>query len=110
MSIRNNLLDALANWRKTIEIRDNITEDDREVIMNLSAVYLRQREEWKQEGLQEGRRIMIENLLKVRFGTISEALEDIIDRLLRLEEEEMVRSLLNLSHEELLSRFGEEEE
>lgn len=119
---RNNLLDALANWRKTIEIRDNVTEDDREVIMNLSAVYLRQREEWKQEGLQEGLqqglqqgrqqglRLMVENLLKVRFGTISEALEGIIDRLLRLEEEEIVRSLLTLSHEELLSRFGGEEE
>ncbi len=31
---RENLLDALANWRKTIEVRDNMTEEDREVIMN----------------------------------------------------------------------------
>ena len=28
---RENLLDALANWRKTIEVRDNMTEEDREV-------------------------------------------------------------------------------
>ena len=84
------------------------------VIMNLSAVYLRQREEWKQEGLQEGMqrelRLMIENILRVRFGAIDEQLNSLVEPLLKLKEEEIAQLLLTLSREELLSRFGGEEE
>ena len=51
----NQLLEILASWRKNIELKDNVNDEDRELIMNLSPAYLKQREEWRQEGIQEGR-------------------------------------------------------
>ena len=111
---RRNLLEVLANWRINVEVRQNIDEDDRELIMNLSPAYLRWREEavqeGRQEGLQEGRqeerREMIENLLQVRFGDIDEELSSVIEPLLQLPTQELTRLLLTLSREELLQRFG----
>jgi hypothetical protein len=44
---RENLLEILANWRKNLELRDNLSSEEQEVIMNLSPAYLKQREEWK---------------------------------------------------------------
>ncbi|MFM8306115.1 MAG: hypothetical protein ACKN87_03340, partial [Microcystis aeruginosa] len=44
-----NLLEILANWRKSLELRDNLSAEEQEDIMNLSPAYLQQREEWKQE-------------------------------------------------------------
>jgi len=111
---RRNLLEVLANWRINVEVRQNIDEDDRELIMNLSPAYLRWREEavqeGRQEGLQEGRqeerREMIENLLQVRFGDIDEELSSVIEPLLQLPTQELTPLLLTLSREELLQRFG----
>ncbi len=40
----NQLLEILASWRKNIELKDNVNEEDRELIMNLSPAYLKQRE------------------------------------------------------------------
>ena len=52
---RENLLEILANWRINLELRDNLSNEQQEDIMNLSPAYLKQREEWKLEGKQEGR-------------------------------------------------------
>ena len=61
--------------------------------MNLSPAYLQQREEWKlegkQEGLTEGRREMIENLLLVRFGKVDEEMKGVIAQLLELPTEDL---------------------
>jgi hypothetical protein len=101
------LLDILANWRKNLELRDNLNEDEREVFMNLAPAYLRQREEWREEGKQEERREMVENFLKVRFETVDESLSRIIDSMLQLPTEELTRLLLTLEREELLARFSD---
>lgn len=53
---------------------------------------------------------MIENVLRVRFGAIDEQLSSLVEPLLKLKEEEIAQLLLTLSREELLSRFGAEEE
>lgn len=58
-----------------------------------------------QQGRQEGQRLMVEKLLKVRFGAVDEELSRIIDSLLKLPEDEPARLLLTLSREELLARF-----
>ena len=77
--------------------------------MSLSPAYLKQREEWKQEGLEEGRqegqRLMVESLLAVRFGNLDEELSAIISQLMELSLTERTQLLLNLSREELLARF-----
>ncbi|MEA5511768.1 hypothetical protein VB715_18510 [Crocosphaera sp. UHCC 0190] len=106
---RENLLEILANWRKNLELRDNLSSEEQEDIMNLSPAYLQQREDWKQEGKQEGltegRREMIENLLLVRFGKLDEEMKEVIAQLLQLPTEDVTRLLLNLSREELLQRL-----
>ncbi|WP_293134176.1 hypothetical protein [Okeania sp. SIO3I5] len=112
-------------WHITIQFRENenIDEQDRELLMRLSPVYLEWREqtleEGRQEGLQEGRQEglqegeqrtkqqMIENLLNFRFGSLDSELLAIIEPVLQLSLEELTPLLLNASREELLERFGE---
>ena len=73
--------------------------------MNLSPAYLRWREETLQEGKQEERQEVIENLLKARFGELDEQLSRVIEPLLQLPPEEFTPLLLNLERSELLNRF-----
>ena len=81
--------------------------------MSLSPAYLKQCEEWKQEGKEEGRqegqkdgqRLMIESLLAVRFGNLDEDLSAIVSQLMELSLTERTQLLINLSREELLARF-----
>ena len=98
---KSNLLEILANWRQNLALRDNLTTAEEETIMNLSPAYLKQREEWKQEGKQE----MIENLLRCRFEELDAEITDIIPALLSLSSEELAPLILNSSREDLLQRF-----
>ena len=74
--------------------------------MNLSQAYLEWREATLQEGQKDERSQVVENLLRVRFGSLDEELERIIEPLLQLPPQEYSRLLLELSREELLTRFG----
>jgi hypothetical protein len=49
--------------------------------------------------------LVVENLLKVRFGEIDNELQAIIEPLLSLPPEEFTPLLLQLSREELIHRF-----
>lgn len=103
---RRNVLELLANWRINLTVSENVSNDDRELIMNLSPAYLRWREQTLEEGKQEVRQQMVENLIMVRFGSLDEELARAIAFLLQLPTEELTRVLLTLSREELLERFG----
>jgi len=103
--LRSNALELLANWRLNLETSENLDQEDRELIMNLSPAYLQWREETLREGMQAERRATIENLLRVRFGSLDDELFAIITQLLELPPEEFTRLLLQLSREELLNRF-----
>ena len=123
--LRGNVLELISSWRANIEIRETLTEDDQELIMQLSPAYLQAREELlqqgkqegKQEGIQQGiqqgrleeRRLMVDNLLRVRFGSLDEELSRVVSPLLQLPPEEFSLLLLQLSREELLARFGSRE-
>jgi len=76
--------------------------------MRLSPLYVQDREQAIQEGMQQGMRLVVENLLRVRFGEIDEQLGTIIQPILALPSEEFTPLLLQLSREELLSRFGQQ--
>ncbi len=104
--LRQNIQELITSWRITVVNQINLTEDDQEVIMNLSQAYLEWREATLQEGVQEGQRQVVENLLRVRFGSLDEQLERVIEPLLQLSPQEYSRLLLELSHDELLKRFG----
>ncbi|WP_016951569.1 hypothetical protein [Anabaena sp. PCC 7108] len=108
----NHLLEILASWRKNIEVKDNVNDEERELIMNLSPAYLKQREEWRQEGLQEGsldgQRFMVKSLLAGRFGALDEELSKIVNSIMELsltERTDLLLNLSNISREELLARF-----
>ncbi|NEQ72949.1 MAG: hypothetical protein F6K23_07620 [Okeania sp. SIO2C9] len=112
--LRENLTELLASWHITIQVRDNINEDDQELLMKLSPVYLRWREETLEEGRQEVRqesqqktKQLIENFLNVRFGSLDPELLAIIEPMLQLSPEELTPLLWSASREELLERFGE---
>ena len=125
-----NLLEILANWRKSLELRDNLSAEEQEDIMNLSPAYLQQREEWKQEGIQEGiqrgiqegmqegiqrgsleeRYSLITSLLEGRFGSLDAELSSLVGQIAQLpisERTGLLLSLANLSRSELLERFRE---
>lgn len=73
--------------------------------MTITPAYL----EWREKTLQEGQRLVVENLLKARFGILDEELFGVVSSLLQLPPEEYSQALLqlsNLSHEELVSRFS----
>jgi hypothetical protein len=100
--LRQNLGELLASWHVTIETSDNITEDDRELLMKRSPVYLR----WREDTILKERREMIENFFNVRFGLVDSELSAIIEPMLQLPRPELSRLLLSASREELLERFG----
>ena len=129
---RENLLEILANWRQNLELRDNLSREEQEDIMNLSPAYLQQREEWKEEGIQqgiergiqqgmqqgmqrgiqqgtlEGQLSVIASLLEGRFGTLDAELSSLVEQIAQLpldERTQLLLSLSNLSRDQLLERL-----
>jgi len=73
--------------------------------MNLSQAYLTWEKETLQKGQQEGQRVLIENLLKSRFGVLDDALTQLIDPLLQLPPDKMSPLLFQANRDELLAKF-----
>ena len=108
---RENLLEILADWRKNLELRDNLSREEEEVIMNLSPAYLQQIEDWKQEGKEEERFSLINCLLEGRFGSLDAELSGLVEKIANIpisERTQLLLSLGNLSREELLQRLRDE--
>ena len=99
---RRNILEIVGRWYINLQTSENLDEEDREVLMNLSPAYLK----WREDAVQEGRREMVENLLQIRFGAVDEVLAGAIPSMLLSPSQELTRLLLTLSREELLERFG----
>jgi len=103
-------LELLYNLQQNLQVTQNQDEEDRELLMRLAPLYQQDREqaiqEGEQRGIQQGERLVVENLLKVRFGEIDNQLQAIIEPLLMLPPEEFTPLLLQLSREELIDRFG----
>ncbi|RCJ24055.1 hypothetical protein A6770_28835 [Nostoc minutum NIES-26] len=112
-TLKQNILRLITNWRIVlIQQTEKLTEDEQELIMNLSQAYQQWEETTKQQGIQEGvqqgQRQVVENLLRVRFGEVDEELSRVVNSLLQLPPEEFANVLLqlsSLSREELLARF-----
>lgn len=99
--LRHNILELVFSWRVSVQTQEILTQDDQELIMNLTEAYHKARA----EAVQEGQRVVLENLLKVRFGNLDDELSRIIDNLLNFLPEEYTRFCLQLSREELLAKF-----
>ncbi|MEH2259838.1 hypothetical protein [Nostoc sp.] len=87
----------ITSWRITVINQENLTEDDQEVIMNLSQAYLEWWEATLQEGVREGQHQVVENLLRVPFGSLDDELEQVIEPLLQLPPPEYSRLLPAMS-------------
>ncbi len=106
-------LELLYNLQQNLQVTQNQDEEDRELLMRLAPLYQQDREQaiqqgvqqGIQQGVQQGERLVVENLLKVRFGEIDNQLQAIIEPLLSLPIEEFTPLLLHLSREELIDRF-----
>lgn len=109
--LRANALLLLTNLQASLQTSEDLDEEEQELIMELSPLVVQWREEALREGemrgIQQGQRQVVENLLLLRFGSLDEQLLAIIEPLLELPPEEFTRLLLQLSREELLTRFGE---
>jgi hypothetical protein len=118
--LRTRTLDLLLSWSISIEGRQDLDEEDRALIMQLSPLYQERleqqleegqrigRQQGQQEGMQAERRTTIENLLRVRYGSLDTQLSSMIEPILQLSTEDYTLLLLqlsNLSREDLLSRF-----
>jgi hypothetical protein len=118
--LRSTTLELLFNWRITMESREDLDEEDRAVIMQLTPLYRQQLNEALEQGMQQGlqqglqqgieaeRRTTIANLLRARFDSLDDSLVAIVDSIIQLPTEDYTRLLLQLpalSREELLARF-----
>lgn len=89
----------------TLELSQDLDEEDRDLIMQLSPIYEQRLAEARQEAIQAERRTTIENLLQVRFGRLDEELSAIVEPMFALSPQEFTPLLLQLSREDLLTRF-----
>ena len=114
--LRGKAINLLANLKTTLELNQNLDVEDRDLVMQLSPIYEQRlaeaiqqgRLEGRQEGVHNERRTTIENLLRVRFVTLDEQLSAIVEPLLALPPEEFTPLLLQLSREDLLTRFTQQ--
>jgi hypothetical protein len=107
---RANALKLLLKLRVILEANQTINPDDQELIMRLAPLYEQKLEEATQKGMEkgveQGERLVVENLLQARFGTIDPSLAAIIEPLLALPPAEFTPLLLNLSRDDLIDRFN----
>jgi len=128
--LRNHVEYLLYRWRIAIEIQDELTQDDEDLIMNLSEIVEQRQQKFlhqgllqglqqgkqqglqegklqgKLQGLQQGRQEMVENLLELRFGVIDEALSMVIERLITLSPKDTSELILHCSREELIAKLS----
>jgi hypothetical protein len=107
--LRRNVLEIIYRWRISVMAQPELTQDDEELIMNLTQAYEEARAAAVLEGVQQERRQVVENLLRFRFGDVDAELTTVVNGLLQLSPEEFASLLLqlpNLSREELLARFA----
>ncbi|MUG93030.1 hypothetical protein F7734_11505 [Scytonema sp. UIC 10036] len=106
--LREMALDLLSNLKSILELKQDLDQEERELIMQLSPVYEQRLAEARQQGVQAERRRTIDALLRGRFGTVDEELAAVIQPIIDLPSQEYTSLLLqlsNISREELLARF-----
>lgn len=113
--LRSRALELLYSLKITLEVSQNLDPEDRELIVRLSPIYTQKlaeaTEQGVQQGIEQGQRVVVENLLKARFGKLDEQLSAIIEPLLSLTPEDLTSLLLQLSQlsrEDLLARFAKQ--
>ncbi|MFB2878338.1 hypothetical protein [Floridanema aerugineum] len=102
---RANALILLNRLKADLQSNQSTNSEDRELIMRLSPLFDQQLEAAQLSGFQQGERLVVENLLRFRFGTVDEDLASIINPVLSLPPSEFTPLLMQLSRQELIDRF-----
>jgi hypothetical protein len=106
---RSNALNLIMSWRINMDITNQVEQEERRILMAVSQVYLEWEKQTKRlgiaEGLEQERRLTIENMMQLRFSSIDESLESIIPNLMALSNAECTSLLLQLSKEALIQHF-----
>ena len=109
---RSKALELVLNLQQNLEARQDKDRDDRELIMRLSPLYSQEKEQTRQQGIQQGtqitQRMVVETLLKSRLGAIDRDLESVVNAVGGLSSEEfaaLLPQLNTLSREDLLAQF-----
>jgi hypothetical protein len=113
-ALRQHIEGLLYRWRIYVEAQKTLTEDDKGLLMNFSEIYEEHQEkillqgiqQGVQQGIKRGQEIIVENLLKLRFGKMDKTLSSVIKRLLQLPPQESSRLILQSSREELLAKLS----
>lgn len=106
--MRQNVLRALSNCRIVVSAKqEELEEEEKELIMNLSPAFL----EWEQSTLNQGRQeealAMAKRVLARRMGTIDPMLQQKIEQLSTKKLEELVEILFDLATEAELGAWVE---
>ena len=104
-----NVLDVFHKWHEDTKAQDNLTPEDKELLMILSPAYEKSRTQAILQGRLESQRVFVKSWLESRFGDIDSALSPVVELLAKLPPEESTRLLPKMSRDELLARFGQEE-
>ena len=109
--LRLNALNLLTNLRANLQTTEDLEIEEENLIMKLSPLYVQWEEaalrKGEQRGEQRGIRLMIESMLEVKFGSRDRELSQIVEPLSQLPAKEATQLILQLSREELLTRFEE---
>jgi hypothetical protein len=107
-------LGLLVSWRISMELSDQVDQEERRILMALSQAYLAWEKETEQRGIERGiergkqetQMLTITSILSTRFGPLDRELELILPAVIDLPIEVAMPLLLQLSREELLQRFS----
>lgn len=102
---RSKILELFYQLRENLNLNESLEADDRELIMRLQPLYQEKLAQVEQQGIQQGERLIVENLLRARFGVLDAELSALVDSIFAFPPEEFTPLLLQLSREELVSRF-----
>jgi hypothetical protein len=103
---RERILELFYQLRENLNLNQSLAADDRELVMRLQPLLQEKLAQVEQQGMERGERLIVENLLRAKFGELDAELSALIDSMLTLPPEELAPLLLQLSREELQERFG----
>jgi hypothetical protein len=96
----------LVSWRISMEVLEQVDQEERRILMALSQAYLEWEQQTEQRGIERERQKTIASILTTRFGGLDGELAAIVPALVELPIEVATPMLLQLSREELLQRFS----
>jgi len=103
-----NLIESIIIYKLPQKSREEIEAMFELSDLKQTRVYQEALAEGEERGLEQGERLVVENLLRVRFGELDPPLQGIISRILQLSPEEFTPLLLHCSKQELLNQFPPE--